>query len=56
VVGTNYQINGRLESGSSISAALYAAFLANAIEAGNFNLVKTQTDAYTESVRIPIIP
>lgn len=39
VTGTNYNINGTIESGSSVSAMLYAAYLAESLRTKNPNLV-----------------
>jgi hypothetical protein len=46
VVGTNYKVNGRLESGTSVSAALYAAFLAEAILQKNPDLLIEKINHY----------
>lgn len=40
--GTNVMIDGEPRSGTSVSAAIYAAFLANAIEAEDLSLVDSE--------------
>lgn len=44
VSGTNYHIGNRTESGTSVSAALYAAFLAEAILVKDHSLVQKLID------------
>jgi hypothetical protein len=44
VTGTNYNIDGTLHSGTSISAALYAAFLAESIQNRDPKLVEELID------------
>jgi len=46
VVGTNYLLNGRFISGSSVSAAVYAACLAEALACGFFVGCQQKLNAY----------
>jgi len=50
VIGTNYNVNGKLESGTSISAALYASFLAEAVRERDYGRVQDQITCYHSRV------
>lgn len=52
VPGTNYSVDGVLKSGTSISAALYAAFLAEAIAARDSTIVDQLIDKHKDNVRL----
>lgn len=51
VSGTNYRVGTRNESGSSVSAAIYASFLAEAMKLGNTSLVNGFIEAFNQKVR-----
>lgn len=46
VVGTNYHIDDQTQSGTSVASTLYAAFMAEAIEVKDYNLIKKLNDDY----------
>lgn len=52
VPGTNYSVNGILKSGTSISAALYSAFLAEAIAARDSKIVDQLINKHKDNVRL----
>jgi hypothetical protein len=52
VIGTNYTVDGVTRSGTSLSAALYAAFLAEAIKWDDFSLIGKLNNDYTNKVKL----
>jgi len=46
IIGTNYTVNDSTHNGTSISAAIYTAFLANAIIENDLRLVEQQIAQY----------
>ena len=55
VPGTNYSVSWKTESGTSISAAIYAAFLSEALLLGNIEHVDAMIEDLKLSVRINTI-
>ncbi len=52
VVGTNYHIGNETQSGTSVAATIYAAFLAESIEAADYSLVNKLNDEYFAGCKI----
>lgn len=52
IVGTTYDLNETIQNGTSVSAAIYTAFVANSIEKENSSLIEEQINQYHNSVKI----
>lgn len=52
VIGTNIIINNKAYSGTSVSSAIYTAFLAEALRLGNFSLVNTYIEEITKQLML----
>jgi hypothetical protein len=52
VPGTNYDIDGDMENGTSVATALYAAFLSEAVNARDFSKVDKLINTYKMSIKI----
>ncbi|NBP58885.1 hypothetical protein EBU71_20535, partial [bacterium] len=52
IVGTSYIIEDQVQNGTSVSAAIYSAFLANCIEKNDPSFLEQQINQYHNSVKI----
>jgi len=52
IVGTSYVMEEQVQNGTSVSAAIYSAFLANCIEKNDPSFLEQQINQYHNSVKI----
>lgn len=50
VAGTNYNVGWKNSSGTSVSGAVYTAFLAEALKFGSYELLTTKLEEYSKRV------
>lgn len=55
VTGTNYHIGNKTESGTSVAAALYAAFLSESLAAKDYSLLNKLIERQVQKVKLEIL-